>query len=156
MIDRGVKDILVADVEKQSMLAAKTGAKAKTVSMATRRSLIRARAEEGLVCWSTNSFVWRDMNYSSWPVKTKTQVSIFIQQQTGSHHSVSPEYILSAAMIPGLVRCSGSVVMCGSKIYDRQFKDILVADVEKQSMLAAKTGAKAKTVSMATRRSLIA
>jgi hypothetical protein len=40
MIDRGVKDILVADVEKQSMLAAKTGAKAKTVSMATRRSLI--------------------------------------------------------------------------------------------------------------------
>ena len=91
MIDRGVKDILVADVEKQSMLAAKTGAKAKTVSMATRRSLIRARAEEGLVCWFTTSFDWRDMNYSSWPVETKTQVSIFIQQQTGSHHSGSPE-----------------------------------------------------------------
>ena len=89
-------------------------------------------------------FRLQDMNYSSWPVKTKTQVSIFIQQQTGSHHSVSPEYTLSAAMIPGLVRCSGSVVMCGSKIYDRQFKDILVADVEEQSMLATKIGAKAK------------
>jgi hypothetical protein len=34
--------------------------------------------------------------------------------------------------------------MCGSKIYDRQIKDILVADVEEQSMLAAKIGAKAK------------
>ena len=40
MIDRGVKDILVADVEEQSVLAAKIGAKAKTVSMATRRSMI--------------------------------------------------------------------------------------------------------------------
>ena len=37
------------------------------------------------------------------PVKTKTQVSIFMQQQSGSHHSVSPEYILSAAMNPDLV-----------------------------------------------------
>ena len=44
------------------------------------------------------------MNYSSWPVKTKTQVSIFMQQQSGSHHSVSPEYVLSAAMISDLVR----------------------------------------------------
>ena len=87
----------------------------------------------------------QDVNYSSWPVKTKTQVSVFIQQQSGSHHSVSPEHALSAAMVPDLVRCSGSERMCGSEICDRQSKDILVADVEEQSMLAAKTGAKAKT-----------
>ena len=31
------------------------------------------------------------------PVETKTQVSIFMQQQSGSHHSVSPEYVLSAS-----------------------------------------------------------
>jgi hypothetical protein len=37
------------------------------------------------------------MNYSSWSVKTKTQVSVFIQEQSGSHHPVSPEYVLSAA-----------------------------------------------------------
>ena len=41
MIDRGVKDILVADVEKQSMLAAKTGAKAKTVSMDSEKAAVR-------------------------------------------------------------------------------------------------------------------
>ena len=40
-----------------------------------------------------------------WPVKTKTQVSVFIQQQSGSHHPVSPEYVLTAAMISDLVRC---------------------------------------------------
>ena len=39
--------------------------------------------------------------------------------------------------------------------FDREVK-VLVADVEEQSVLAAKIGAKAKTVSMATRRSLIA
>ena len=61
-----------------------------------------------------------------------------MQQQSGSHHSVSPEYVLSAAMVSNLVRCAAQ------DVWFRQFKDILVADVEEQSMLAAKIGAKAK------------
>ena len=44
MIDRGVKDILVADVEEQSMLAAKTGAKAKTVMKEFRKTAVRAKS----------------------------------------------------------------------------------------------------------------
>ena len=67
-----------------------------------------------------------------------------MQQQSGSHHSVSPEYGLSAEMISDLVT-AGSAVMrwfeCLIKV------KVLVADVEEQSVLAAKQARQAKTVS---------
>ena len=80
------------------------------------------------------------MNSSSWPVETKTQVSATIQQQSGSHHSVSPEYVLSAAMVSNLVRCCSAVMMRASV----QGFGFGFPGIEEQSMLAAKVGAKAK------------
>ena len=79
------------------MLAAKTGAKAKTVSDGFRKGCSAANRLADSIQEIGNGWI-ELMNYSSWPVKTKTQVSIFMQQQSGSHHSVSPEYVLSAAI----------------------------------------------------------
>ena len=76
------------DIEEQSMLAAKTGAKAKTVSDGFRKGCSAPTAADSIQ--EIGNGLMELMNYSSWPVKTKTQVSIFMQQQSGSHHSVSP------------------------------------------------------------------
>ena len=53
-------------------------------------------------------------------VETKTQVSIFMQQQSGSHHSVSPEYGLSAEMIPISSTAGEPVVRWFGTRFDRR------------------------------------
>ena len=75
------------DIEEQSMLAAKTGAKAKTVFDGFRKGCSAPTAADSIQ--EIGNGLMELMNYSSWPVKTKTQVSVFMQQHTGSHHSVS-------------------------------------------------------------------
>ena len=74
------------DIEEQSMLAAKTGAKAKTVSDGFRKGCSAPTAADSI--HDIGNGLMELMNCSSWPVQT--QVSIFMQQQSGSHHSVSP------------------------------------------------------------------
>ena len=82
------------------------------------------------------------MNYSSGLSKQKHR-SVYSCSSRADHTILFHlEYILSAAMISDLVRCwfSGDAWF-GSRFW-------FWPDNEEQSMLAAKTGAKAKTVSM--------
>ena len=133
--------VLVADVEEQSVLAAKQARQAKTVS---RKNSERAAVLAARLADSIHDKEMLDRADES-SVETKTQVSIFMQQQSGSHHSVSPEYGLSAEMIP-ISSTAGQRVMRWFGIVLIKVK-VLVADVEEQSVLAAKQARQAKTVS---------
>ena len=72
------------DIEEQSMLAAKTGAKAKTVSDGFRKIAVRQQLQIQFMIQG-----WFDGADELFVLACQTQVSVFMQQHTGSHHSVS-------------------------------------------------------------------
>ena len=91
------------DIEEQSMLAAKTGAKAKTVSDGFRKGCSAPTAADSI--HEIGNGLMELMNYSSGLSKQKHR-SVYSCSSRADHTILFHlEYILSAAMISDLVRC---------------------------------------------------
>ena len=68
-----------------------------------------------------------------------------MQQQSGSHHSISPEYGVSAEMIPDLVnRWRACAPLVRNSFRSTGQDKVLVGEVEEQSVLAAEQARRAK------------
>ena len=80
------------------------------------------------------------------PDKTNTQVNIFMQQQSGSRHSVSPEHILFAGN-DSRSRCPLNSWLCaGSELGLIQRSGLWLSGYGEQSVLSVRQARKAKTV----------
>jgi hypothetical protein len=82
------------DIEEQSMLAAKTGAKAKTVSDGFRKGCSAPTGADSI--HDIGNGLMELMNYSSWPVKHRSVYSC----SSRADHTIlfHLEYVLSAAI----------------------------------------------------------